>query len=382
MNLQVKIDQRAALAAGIDAPHSTARVEFFPDRVHDPDILKMVADHLDFRSGEIKLPGDPDNRLVYTKPPSHEQLLEGLRDMMWRFAATPQAHTSLRDRYQDAQEATWHVLRYRQTKSAMEWVRVSRDEKGEIQRHVDRFLHLTDEKPNEVRLRAGTVQPAWPADALPSIVDSEEAETWLNELEQSNQRAKLEAFVQAERQLLEKEQRLAQLRAEEEAAAAERIAKSETTRQQLAKWVQKHGTDMQKERLRRGWLEIGSLVAIVLKHEFQDFLQPVIEIHYGIGRLDGWLKSGVETDEEMQAVVTLERELKKAGMDEIRVEILESEPAPKVQPERVLQAIFSWPKHELEVISCLCTMKPRTEEEVTQGKAARRLLERMKEKRA
>lgn len=379
MNLQVKIDQRAALAAGIDAPHSTARVEFFPDRVHDPDILKMVADHLDFRTGEIKLPGDPNNRLVYTKPPSHEQLLEGLRDMMWRFAATPQAHASLRDRYQDAQEATWRVLRDRKTKSAWQWVQVSRGEDGKIQRQLVGFLHLAgEEKDHEVLLSAGTLRPDWPADALPSIVDSEEAEAWLSELEESNQRAKLEAFVQAERQLVEKEQHLARLRAEEEAAAAERIAKSEATRQQLTKWVQKHGTAMQKERLRRGWLTIDSLIVIVLEHAFQDFLQPVIEIRYSVGRIDGWLRSSVESDEEMQAVVTLERDLKKAGMDQIGVEVLESESLGKGHPERVLRAVFSWPKHDLEGISCHCAMEGRTEEQVAQSKATRSLLKLVK----
>lgn len=53
MKLLVNIDQRATIAAGFSAPHSTELLEFEPSNITDAALRKFVAEHLDFSTGKV-----------------------------------------------------------------------------------------------------------------------------------------------------------------------------------------------------------------------------------------------------------------------------------------------------------------------------------------
>lgn len=63
MKLLVNIDQKGAIAAGVNAPNSTEVFELDPAQITDADLRKWIAENIDLRTGEVKVGQQwPQNR--------------------------------------------------------------------------------------------------------------------------------------------------------------------------------------------------------------------------------------------------------------------------------------------------------------------------------
>lgn len=330
MKMTIHTDQRAAVRAGIDAPNSTARVEFRPELVADSDILRLVGDHLDFRTGEVTIPGlSSKEALTFTQTPSHEELVAHLRSLMWQWAATDGAPKELKHRYQQAVEATHEVLGARRTRPLGEFAHVRRLEDGTLERWTSGSADV-EQAPPVGTAAIDSRAPDWPADPLDAILESEEACAWTAELEAAHQDATLRAFDEAERRLSELEENLKQIRdrealeeAEEtERANAERTQEAErldAERDRLADWIRKNGNPLTQERLKRGWLTHDGLIDAVIRQICSRFAYrpfPYTDSIAYSGRKDNPVD-----DVEMQAVLDLEADLAAAGMTPVKVEV-------------------------------------------------------------
>lgn len=227
MKLVIPVDQKASIAAGFEAPHST-EVFNIPAENIPQHIRQYIADRYDPASGKLSdyAPSISSWRQLRPIVPGMVAPLSPDTVLTWLesyYKIHQEAMAEERNKDEDDQRQrlneTLDVLQERKTKNLNEYV-------SEYVGHENVAVYYTYKT------------PAWPHNPTESVTNSSDAGDWEAELEEAQEQARAEAIV-----------KLAAL-VEQKKTKAECGEKNKAARKQkLADWVNELGTDSQQERL-------------------------------------------------------------------------------------------------------------------------------------
>ena len=315
MKMLALINQRASIAAGIDAPNSTELLHVPPMDLTQSQ-REFVAKNLQFQDGTFILKDmDSPVALVLEKPltaygnkdQQKAAVSSALDALIQRVTELQIAHQKKADDAKKAiSEATLQVLREKVTRPVVTYVvaeieptgRVKfsqRKEKTKVSTETgnpcfDSVLgQEVEAAPAEVELQIR--RPAWPKPCDPDILECQAAKEWVAELSATEHEQRLLAEDRALLLLKERDQEAR--RREEQAMKRSEI---------VHKAIEKYGTDLQRTRLSRGLLDLNDEGLGFIKKE----LFAAISLPISNSGLSGYQKSRVVSDFEMAQILDIE----------------------------------------------------------------------------
>ena len=238
MKLKVSIDQRATIAAGIPAPHSTELLEFEPAAIHDPDLRAFIAERLDFATGEVKVYFQWDGKLPW-KPNSGSHCAQTPPTILGPVTLDA-ALTAVRQLHQ-----AWQQFKAHETKEQAE-----RQAADEAQAAQSRAQFLAGQR----LLRDETSDSFGSPNLCESVYD--DCIFLDNPHERVPRTPEMEPAIQAyfaRRQAATQrwQQQQAEAKARQEAEQAQREAEQRQLLATAQRLIQEHGSEPQKARLAR-----------------------------------------------------------------------------------------------------------------------------------
>ena len=348
MKLLIHINQKESIRKGENAPDSTQVFDLDPGCLPD-DLRDFFAEHLDLKTGELGWGfgafGSNGRWLTITIPITKEAVIAEIAAMKAvKDAHLAQVKANEEENKRKITAETLAVLKDRKVTRAETPVRVQRQSDGSISVKRDSNYHSG----TEYGRTASYPWAAWPYYRDNAVLETEEAKAWLLELDAAKEKAiaeataiAVEAMERAEKATLEAEQKAVRLTAQLEAALI------------------RLGTPIQRERHKRGLLDLEKdMTAAISREAFAPLndipaIRPVAERrtqvvadldeddaeNYGISDVT-WKNRetcGTITDAEMELILKIE-----SILPDVEVEVLNQNGVIETDAEYLASVNFRW----------------------------------------
>jgi hypothetical protein len=246
MKLLIHIDQRQSIKNGYNAPNSTEIFELDPIDMPQ-ELREFVADHIDLKTGNVVW---NHNHIITPLPATKEAVISVIQKLASQCAQAQANYAkSEQQKKQDITATTLEVLEKRKTHVSSVTVRVQRQRDKTISVRVNEY-HCGAEWSASVEYKV----PKWPYDSDSAVIDSPQAVAWKAELDIEREKAIADATERA----------IASMEADEK-STEERVKRQIRRNTQLEDALKTYGTELQKERHARGWLNLEKDIIPMIK---------------------------------------------------------------------------------------------------------------------